>query len=288
MVTVIVVPVPALTDDGLNVAAAPVGRPVAERVTKPGKAPPTAAVEIVKFADCPAVTVCDAVVALTLKSVIVNVSAFDVPPPGVGFTTVIAAVPDAAISAAVIAAINCVTLTNVVVRALPFHCATELLIKFVPFNVNVNAAPPAPVDVGEIVVSVGAGFAALMVNVNVFEVVPAGTPNGCAPLKTTVGVNTFTEAVPADRISAAVIAAVNCVAFTNVVVRLLLFHCTTEVLMKLLPFTVKVKAAPPAIAEFGTSVLNAGTGVLTVKLRTFDVPPPGAGFNTLTELMFAV
>jgi hypothetical protein len=106
VVTVIVVLVPAVTDAGLNDALAPVGSPLAVNVTVPGNAPPTVAVAIVKFAELPAVTVCEVVVALTLKSVIVNVSELEVPPPGVGFTTVIAAVPELAISAAVIAAVS--------------------------------------------------------------------------------------------------------------------------------------------------------------------------------------
>ena len=134
----------------------------------------------------------------------------DVPPPGVGFTTVIAAVPELAMSAAVIAAVNCVALTNVVVRALPFHCAVDPLIKFVPVNVNVNAAPPAPADVGEIAVSVGTGFAALIVNVNAFEVVPGGSPctREFAP-PNPGGLNTTTDAVPTDAMSVAGTAAVN-------------------------------------------------------------------------------
>jgi len=283
-----VVLVPALTDEGLNDAAVPVGRPLAANVILPGNAPPTVAVAIVKFADCPAVTVCVVVVAVTLKSVIVNVSAFDVPPPGAGFTTVIAAVPLAAMSAAVIAAVNCVALTNVVVRALPLNCATELLMKLVPFRVKVNAAPPAPVEVGTSEVSVGTGFAAVIVNVSAFDVVPEMIPSGWTPANTTVGVNILTEALPTVAISAAVIEAVNCVEFTNVVVRLLPFHCTTDVLMKLLPLAVNVNAAPPAIAELGASVVNAGIGVETVKNNVLDVPPPGVGLNTVTPITFAV
>jgi hypothetical protein len=106
VVIVIDVPVPALTDAGLNVAVAPVGKPAALNVTEPGNAPPTVAVAIAKLAGDPAMTVCVVVVAVTLKSVIVRVSEFEVPPPGVGFTTVIAAVPLVEISAAVIAAVN--------------------------------------------------------------------------------------------------------------------------------------------------------------------------------------
>jgi hypothetical protein len=285
VVIVIVVLVPAVTDAGLNDALAPVGKPLAVNVTVPGNAPPTVAVAIVKFAELPAVTVCVVVVALTLKSVIVNVNAFDVPPPGVGFTTVIAAVPDEAISAAVIAAVNEVALTNVVTRALPFHCAVDPLMKLVPVSVIVNAAPPAPVSVGEIAVSVGTGFGAVIVNVSAFDVTPDGNPcaRAFAPLKTTVGVNTCTEAEPAVAISAAVIAAVNCVELTNVVARLLPFHCATDVLMKLLPFKVSVNAAPPAIAEFGASEVSAGIGVVAVNVTMFDKPPPGVGFTTLTK-----
>jgi len=149
------------------------------------------------------------VAAPTLKSVTVKLTELEVPPPGVGFTTVTAAVPALAISAAVIAAVSCVALTKVVVRALPFHCATELLMKFVPVSVNVNAAPPTPVEVGAIEVSVGTGFAAVIVNVNAFEVVPDITPNGLTTPGTTVGVNTVTDAVPAAAMSDAGIAAVN-------------------------------------------------------------------------------
>src|ERR1019366_9092712 len=186
VVTVITVLVPALTDAGLNDAAAPVGNPLAVNVILPGNAPPTVAVAIVNIPDWPAVTVCVVgLLAVTLKSVIVNVSEFDVPPPGVGFITVTAAVPAAAMSAAVIAAVNCVALTNVVVRALPFHCATELLMKFVPFNVSVNAAPPAPAEVGASDVSVGTGFAAAVtLKFTEFDVPPPG-----------VGLNTVTGGV---------------------------------------------------------------------------------------------
>ena len=285
---VIVVLVPAVTDAGLNEALAPAGNPLAVNVTAPENAPPTVAVAIVKFAELPAVTVCEVVVAFTLKSVIVNVNEFDVPPPGVGFKTVIAAVPELAISAAVIAAVNCVALTNVVVRALPFHCAVDPLMKFVPVNVIVNAAPPAPVNVGEIAVSVGTGFDALIVNVSAFEKVPEGPPcrRAFAPPEFT-GLNTTTDAVPTDAISVAGTAAVNCVALPNVVTRFAPFHCTIAVFRKLLPFTVNVNAGPPAIAEFGLSEARAGTAVVISNISVFDVPPPGAGFTTITDAEFA-
>jgi hypothetical protein len=180
-----------------------------------------------------------------------------------------------------------VALTNVVVLALPFHCATELLTKFVPVSVMVNPDPPAPMEVGEIDVSVGTGFGGLMVNVSEFDVVPNGNPCGAIPLAPPTGgfgLNTATDAVPTVAISAAVMAAVNCVALTNVVVRLPPFHCTTAVFSKLLPFTVSVNAAPPANAEFGASEVRTPTGVVTLKNAVFDVPPPGAGLTTITGI----
>src|SRR3989449_9165664 len=73
----------------------------------------------------------------------VNVSAPEVPPPGVGENTVTDAVPAVATSLAGIAACNCVPLTNVVVRAPPFQRTTDPLTKFVPFTVSVNDAAPA-------------------------------------------------------------------------------------------------------------------------------------------------
>lgn len=163
--------------------------------------------------------------------------------------------------------------------------------KFVPVSVNVNAAPPAPVVVGEIVVSVGTGFGALIVKLNTFDVVPVGSAKGRARFgvpKTTVGVNTCTEAVPAVAISAAVIAAVSCVALTKVVVRLPPFHCTAEVFRKLLPFTVSVNAAAPAVAELGRREPSTGTGVVMLNCTAFDVPPPGAGFATEMRATFAL
>ena len=82
----------------------------------------------------------------------VNVCALDVPPPGVGFTTVIEAVPEVAIRAAVTVAVSWVEETNVVARlVLPFHLTVELLTKPVPFTVKVNCGDPARHEFGLIV-----------------------------------------------------------------------------------------------------------------------------------------
>jgi hypothetical protein len=71
-------------------------------------------------------------------------------------------------------------------------------------------------------------------------------------------------------------------------VRFPLFHCTTAVFRKLLPFTVSVNAGPPANPELGASEVNTPTGVLMKKFWPFDPPPPGAGFNTVTEMLLEV
>lgn len=60
--------------------------------------------------------------------------------------------------------------------------------------------------------------------------------------------------------SLAGIDAVSFVLRTNVVVRLLPFHRTTDELMKFDPFTVSVNAAPPAVALVGEMELTVGTG----------------------------
>jgi hypothetical protein len=95
---------------------------------------------------------------ITGAAAIVNVCAFDVPPPGLGFTTVTEAVPAVAMRAAVTVAVTCVEETNVVVSAVPFQFTVEVETKFVPFTVNVNCGPPAAAHVGLIEVVVGTGL----------------------------------------------------------------------------------------------------------------------------------
>src|SRR5207302_1826184 len=154
------------------------------------------------------------------------------------------AVPAVPISAAVMAACSCVVLTYVVARTLPFQFTTEPpLTNPVPFTVRVKAAPPAVTLVGASDVTVGAGvFAGLIGKGKLADVPPPG-----------VGFNTVTCAVPAALISTAVMAACNCVALTYVVVRPAKFQFTIELpLTKPVPFTVRVKAAPPAVALVGT------------------------------------
>jgi len=72
-------------------------------------------------------------------------------------------------------------------------------------------------------------------------------------------------------ISLAKIAAVSCVALTNVVLRPLPFHCTVEPLTKFVPVTVRANAAAPAVALEGESEAIAGAG-FTVSVAVVETP----------------
>ena len=69
----------------------------------------------------------------------------------------------------------------------------------------------------------------------------------------------------------------------NVVVRSAPFQRTIIPLAKLVPLTVSVKPAPPAVADAGLRLVMVGAGTpLIVKFRELEVPPPGDGLNTVT------
>ena len=92
------------------------------------------------------------------------------------------------------------------------------------------------------------------------------------------GLNTVTVPLPTDAILAAGTDAVRDVALTNVVVRAVPFHFTTEVPTKLVPVSVKVNVAPPAKPEAGEMDVSVGTGLLMVKVAVVsEFPPPGPG-----------
>ena len=151
--------------------------------------------------------------------------------------------------------------TNVVASVFPFHFTVDVETKFVPFTVNVNCAPPAVAQVGPIELVVGTGL--LIVNVCGFDVPPPGA-----------GFTTVTDAVPAFATRAAVTVAVSCVEETNVVVKAVPFQRTDEVATKLVPFTVRVKSAPPAGAQVGLSEVVVGTGLLMVMTSVVVPVPP--------------
>ena len=100
------------------------------------------------------------------------------------------------------------------------------------------------------------------------------------------GENTVTEALPTETMSALAIAAVSCEALTKVVGRSAPFQRTTDVEVKLLPFTVRLKAGPPATLLDGASELMAGTVLPVVWTVTAGLvaarvlPPLGKYLNS--------
>jgi hypothetical protein len=174
-----------------------------------------------------------------------------------------------------IRAVNLVLLEKVVARAEPAQLTTEVFTKFVPFTARVKPAPPAVALFGESEVMVGFGL--LIVNVSAEEAPPPGA-----------GLVTVTGTVPALATSAAGTDAVTCALFLNVVVRGEPFQLILVPFTKPVPFTVSVKVELPAILLLGESDVREGTGLLMVKTRGLVVPPPGAGFETVTLAVPAV
>ena len=122
------------------------------------------------------------------NGLIVNVCDELVPPPGVGFATVIAAVPADAMYAAGTLTVTNVPLTVTGVKsACPAQLTTDEAMKFVPVSVSVNNAPPAVAETGTMVASVGAGLGLAVVN----DCDELGPPPGA-------GFVTVIAAVPAE------------------------------------------------------------------------------------------
>ena len=94
-------------------------------------------------------------------ALMVNDTAFEVPPPGAGVTTVTGTLPCICGDwrSPESPAVTRPALTNVVVRSAPFQWTLELPTKLLPFTVSVKPFPPAGVLVGASEVSAGTGFA---------------------------------------------------------------------------------------------------------------------------------
>jgi hypothetical protein len=193
---------------------------------------------------------------------IANVNALEAAPPG--FCTVTFAVPCEAMRAADTEAVNWLAPMKVAGKADPFHITVVPDRKLDPFTVRVNAAPPAIAEFGLRLDSEGA----LIVKVNVFDVAP---PGFC----------TVTLAVPCEAMSAADTEAVNWLPPMKVVDKADPFHITVAPDTMLDPFTVRVNAAPPAIAEFGLRFDSESVpDGLIVNVNALEVAAPG--FCTVT------
>src|SRR5207248_9676471 len=118
---------------------------------------------------------------------------------------------------------------------------------------------------------------ALIVHVCTFDVPPPGA-----------GLTTVIDAVPAVATRDAGTVAVSCVEETKVVARGAPFQFTVEVETNLVPFTVKVKSALPAVLQVGLIDVVVGTGLLIVNVTEFDVPPAGGGLTIVLDAVPAV
>jgi hypothetical protein len=100
-----------------------------------------------------------------------------------------------------------------------------------------------------------------------------------------VALDTVIAAVPGNAVSAAVIAAVSCVALTKVVGRGEPFQLTTSPLTKLVPLTVSVKPAGLQNGVEGSDVVEAESDVMVgatiANEIALEVPPAGAGLKTV-------
>jgi hypothetical protein len=171
-------------------------------------------------------------------AVIVNVTEFDMPPPGGGLKTVTAAVPGSLVRLAGIVAVSLPALTKVVSRSVPFQRTTDVGVNPLPLTVRVRAGPSGATDVGLMLVILGTGPGSFMVKLTEFEL----------PINE---VKTVMATVPASAMSLAGISAVSLLKLEKVVGRSAPFQRTTDRGVKLLPLTVRVKAGPPAVAEAG-------------------------------------
>lgn len=187
-------------------------------------------------------------------ALIANATPLEATPPDMTLTVASACV---AIRLAETEAVRLPALTKVVGRAEPFHRTTAVpCAKLLPLTVKVKAGPPAVAEPGFKLAIAGAG---LTVNDSALVVVPPES--------------TVTDTLPAAAIKLAGTAAVSCVALPNVVVSAVPFHCTTAPVTKLLPPTVSVNAAPPAVAELGLSEAIVGGGGLIVNGSPLVVTP---------------
>jgi hypothetical protein len=110
-------------------------------------------------------------------------------------------------------------------------------------------------------------------------------------LELIAALDTKTVAVPREAVSAYVMAALSCVPLRNVVGRGEPFQFTTESLVNVVPvaaFTVRIK---PVGLQYGVEAVGVvevdaesdamARGEITNEIA-LDVPPPGAGVNTVT------
>jgi hypothetical protein len=158
----------------------------------------------------------------------------------------------------------------VVAFGAPLKLTVDAELKPNPFTVSMNAAPPTIALAGETDVIPKTGL--LMVKDATVDVPPPGA-----------GFFTVTLTVPATAMSAAgIVAMIWVLLIDDGVMPGFVPKFTVAPTTKPLPFKVSVNAAPPAAALVGAIDVKAGAGLLIVNTCALEVPPPGAGFVTVT------
>jgi hypothetical protein len=149
----------------------------------------------------------------------------------------------------------------------PFHVIDEFGTK--PLPTTVSTAPPLLVVTvaGETPVIWGTGLS--IVNVAEGDVPPPGAKF----------ITVICAISPRAR-SAAFNATCNCVELTNVVGRLLWFHCAVEVATKPMPVMPSEIPVVPARMLLCESEAIVGSGLSIIKPAAPELPPPGLGFTT--------
>jgi hypothetical protein len=192
------------------------------------------------------------VVMVSVGVVMPKVVALDALPPG--SVTVMLTLPAAAIRLAGTGAVSCVPLTEVVLRDSPFHSTLAPERNPAPFTVSVKGAPPAVTEPGLKLVITGTG----VLTGKVMAVDVAASPPGPPP-----GMITYRVALPISAMRLAGTNAVSHVGLTKVVERrtgwsgpLGVTQLTVAPEGKPVPFTVSVKATPPAVVIAGLRLVT--------------------------------
>ncbi len=178
-----------------------------------------------------------------IRASIMKGALIDVAPPE---TTVMAAFPGVITKLAGTVAVNCVALTKVVDNCEPFHSTTAPGVNPLPFTNNVkDRCPSTTLDgLSELI----AGGADCVVGFTLKPML----------LEPRLFAMTMTGNVPGAVIRFAGTKTVNCVALLNVVDNGEPFQYATVPGVNPVPFTVNVKAGPPAFALAGLSEPTVG------------------------------
>jgi hypothetical protein len=154
----------------------------------------------------------------------------------------------------------------------PFHWTTEQGTKLLPvtFKVKVTAVVPAVARAGEseVIAGIGRELGDVMEKLTELELTADGR------------FDTEIAAVPDETVSVAGIAAVSCIALTNVVWRGIPFQLTTEPLTKLVPFTVRVKPAGLQY-EVEDAEADVTVGAEIVNVAPVEMHPAGTHAGVL-------